>query len=399
MTEDPRPGARPAAGPPGLSADEQALRELLRRSVADVQPDGAALARIRSGVPRRRAVRRGAWTGAAAVLVGAAVALPALRIPEQLGLTGPAAASTADGGGADDGHSHTGGDGSPAGHLPLPYTWSGPGAAPSSSATAAQSAAPSAAAGVPPSAAAPPGSGSAVAAVPECARTDLGQGTSQVGVPDAAGAVYGSFTLVNTSGHSCTPAGPGAVAVSGANGGDPALVRVVDHLAGDAATALPDPGGVAAAGPLVLAPHGSYRVLFGWVPGAACRRPGSAATASPSPQVPVTASPSPAAAALAAGTDAGEAATAAPGPSAEAEPGAGGGSPSPTATPTGAPTSTALPSPTPSDPAPSITLVYTPQPTGSTTVKAVVDGACGGTVYRMAPQAAPDRPQGVPAAG
>jgi hypothetical protein len=397
MTEDPRPGARPAAGPPGLSADEQALRDLLRRSVAGVQPDAAALARIRSGVPRRRAVRRGVWTGAAAVLVAAAVALPALSIPEQLGLTGPAAVSTADGGGAEDGHSHTGGDGTPAGHLPLPYTWGGPGTAPSSSPTAARTDAPSAAAGVPPAAATPPGSGSAVAAVPECARTDLGQGASQVGAPDAAGAVYGSFTLVNTSGHSCTPAGPGAVAVSGATGGDPALVRVVDHLAGDAATALPDPGGVTAAGPLVLAPQESYRVLFGWVPGAACRRPGSAATASPSPQAPVTASPSPAAAA--AGTDTGEGATAAPGPSAEAEPGTGGGSPSPTATPTGVPTSTALPSPTPSDPAPSITLVYTPQPAGSTTVRAVVDGACGGTVYRMAPQAAPVRSQGVPAAG
>ena len=414
MTEDQRPGARSAAGPPvspplslpgspgSLSADEQAIRELLHRSVAEVQPHGAALARIRSGVPRRRAVRRGAWTGAVAVLFATAVALPALRIPEQLGLTDPAAASTAGSADATDDAGHTGSTGAPTGHLPLPYTWGSSGTAPSSSATAAQSAASSAAAGTTPSAAAGAGPGSAVAAVPACARTDLGRPEAQVGVPDAAGAVYGSFTLVNTSGHSCTPAGPGKVEVSGATGGDPALVRVVDHLAGDAATALPDPGSVAAAGPLVLAPKEAYRVLFGWVPGAVCRRPGSTPTASVSPQAPVTVSAPPAAAPSAGAAGSTAAATApdaSAAPSAAGEPGSGAASPSPAATPTSAPTSTASPSATPSDPVPSITLAYTPAPADSVAVTAVVDGACAGTVYRMAPQSVPTGPSGAPATG
>ena len=412
MTEEHRPGG-PRPGPSGphggggpgspepLSAEERAVRELLRRSVADLQPDGAALARIRSGVPRRRAVRRGAWTGAAAVVFAAAVALPALRIPEQLGLSGPAAATTADSAAAT-GAAHTDGGGGATGHLPLPYSGSGPGATPSSSVTTAETTAASSAVSSVPPAVSSAGPGTAVAVVPDCARTDLGQGTSQVGPPDAAGAVYGSFFLVNISGHSCTAAGAGTMAVSAATVGDPAHVRVADHLAGDAATALPEPAGIAAAGPPVLAPGEAYRVLFGWVPGAGCRRSSAAPTASPTAQA-ATAQPSPAAvaapAAAGSSTGAATAPAASAAPSAGGAPGAEAASPSPTATATGAPSPTASPTALPSDPAPSLTLAYTPAPAGSAAVTAVVGGACGGTVYRTAPQAAPVQPSGASAAG
>ncbi|GGV04204.1 hypothetical protein GCM10010495_14870 [Kitasatospora herbaricolor] len=366
-------------GPGGqLSAEEQLLRDLMRRSVAGLHPDGTALARIRSGVPRRRAVRRGLWTGAAAVALAAAVTLPALHYPEGLGLSGPAAVGTADATGTVPSPARTTG-GAPAGRPSGPYSWGGAGGttggwpgSPSTSAAASAGGTAIGAVSAGPGAGAPP--------LPECERADLGQGTVQVGGPDAAGAIYGSFTVVNTSGRSCLLSGPGTLTVSAATGSDPALVKVLDHLAGDAATALPDPVGIAAAGPPVLMPKAAYRVQFGWVPGGSCARPGGP----PAPQDP--ASPAPRAAADA--------------PSAAPTAGlASGPSSSPTAGPTSVPSPTASPTAGSSAPATSITLAYTPAPAGAATITAAVAGACAGTVYRTAPQPAPSTASGPTAAG
>ncbi|WP_371480672.1 hypothetical protein [Kitasatospora sp. NBC_00315] len=368
--EGPRPEGHPgrslpAGGP--LSAEEQAVRELMRRSVAGLEPDHGSLGRIRSGVPRRRAIRRNAWTGAAAVALATAVVLPALRYPDRLGLAGPAAASTADGAQTAPDATPPVGSGT-SGHPSFPYSWGGPargpGGGPSSSSPAASGGAGAASGG----ASAGPGAG---APVPACTAADLGPGPSYVGVPDAAGALYGSFTVVNVSAHSCAPPGPGILVVSAATGSSPAQVRVVDHLAGDAATALPDPVALAAAGPAVLAPQAAYRIGFGWVPGAPCQK-SAPATVDPAAAVPAAQdSPGPAAAAASAG------------------PGVAG-DPSPSAAPqTSAPSPTASPSSAPSAPVAGITLAYTPAPAGSATETAVLPGACAGTVYRTAPQPAP----------
>lgn len=365
------------AGPGvAMSAEELLVRDLMRRSVAGLHPDGTALARIRSGVPRRRAVRRGVWTGAVAVAVAAAVALPALHYPEGLGLSGPAAVGTADATGTVPTPARTTG-GAPAGRPSGPYSWGGAGGTtggwPGSPSTTAAASAGGTAAG-----AVSAGPGAGAPPPPECERADLGLGTAQVGEPDAAGAVYGSFTVVNTSGRSCVLGGPGTLLVSAATGSDPALVKVLDHLAGDAATALPDPVGIAAAGPPVLAPKAAYRVQFGWVPGGgSCPRPGG--PAAPGPQEP--ASPAPR--------------VAADGPSAAPTAAlAAGASSSPTAGATGAPSPTASPTAGSSAPTASITLAYTPAPVGAVTVTAAVAGACSGTVYRTAPQPAPPAPSG-----
>ncbi|GHH79925.1 hypothetical protein GCM10018781_59050 [Kitasatospora indigofera] len=374
-----RPAADVAdlAGPGGpLSAEELLVRDLMRRSVAGLHPDGTALARIRSGVPRRRAVRRGVWTGAVAVAVAAAVVLPALHYPEGLGLSGPAAVGTADATGTVPTPARTTG-GAPAGRPSGPYSWGGAGGTtggwPGSPSTTAAASAGGTAAG-----AVSAGPGAGAPSPPECERADLGQGTAQVGEPDAAGAVYGSFTLVNTSGRSCVLGGPGTLLVSAASGSDPALVKVLDHLAGDAATALPDPVGIAAAGPPVLAPKAAYRVQFGWVPGgSSCPRPGG--PAAPGPQEPASPAPRVAADGPSAAPTAGLAAAASSSPSAGAT-----SAPSPTASPTAGS----------SAPAASITLAYTPAPAGAVTVMAAVAGACSGTVYRTAPQPAPPAPSG-----
>ncbi|MFC9325109.1 hypothetical protein, partial [Kitasatospora sp. NPDC057015] len=374
-----RPGETGGGGLGGpLSSEERFVRELMLRSVADVQPDAAALTRIRHGVPRRRALRRGAWTCAAAVALATAVALPALGYPEGLGLSDPAAVGTADSTGGLPSATRTVG-GSSAGSPTSPYTWSG-----ASGGTGNWPGAPVASAspstGAPASGPATAGPGTGGAPAPACGRDDLGQGSLQLRPADAAGAVYGSFTVVNTSGHDCALTGPGTLLVSAAAGSDPAQVKVLDHLAGDAATALPDPVGIAAAGPPVLAPKAAYRVQFGWVPGSSC--PGAPAPAPAALGGQPQASPQPVANGASAAPTAGTLSSA-----------------SPTAAPTSAPSPTASPTAVPSAPAASITLAYTPAPAGSAAVTAVLTGACAGTVYRTAPQPADPPPSGPSTAG
>ena len=61
-----------------------------------------------------------------------------------------------------------------------------------------------------------------------CARAQLGNGSAQVEVPDSQGRVYGSFTVLNTSGISCKVSNGGQITVTGGPGTDAAKVRVVE---------------------------------------------------------------------------------------------------------------------------------------------------------------------------
>ncbi|MFD0277974.1 hypothetical protein ACFVHB_29260 [Kitasatospora sp. NPDC127111] len=392
------PADRGRGGADGLSTEELLLRELMRRAVAEVQPDPTGLHRIRRAVPRRRAAVRGAWTGAAALVLAVAIALPALHDADHLGLSGDPGSPSAHGGTAsvpdDDGTSGTdprganqsphpdpgapGGTGSP----------SGPASSSPSPWASTLSTGPGSSAPVP---AASTGDGDGTL-VPLCSRSDLGQGSALVGTADGEGRIYGYFTVVNTSAHACRLGGPGSVAVTGTTGTDPGRIRVTDHTAGGPATGLPSPGAASAAdttGPgLLLAPRAGYRVDFGWVPDAAgCPANGGAAPSTTAGRGSLAGSGTGSTSGTQAGGPGGSGGAApAIGPSAAAATGAPPASASPTAGPTGAPSPTATPSTGPSTPAATVTLAHTPAPGSPSAATAVLPGACSGTVYRTAPQ-------------
>lgn len=383
----------------GLNTDEQLVRVLLQRAVAEVQPDPAGLHRIRHAVPRRRAARRGAWTGAAALAVAVAIALPALHDSDHLGLSGgpgtpgahgatPSATAEGSTAGGDvvgsnrppqPDASGTAGTGSPSGSVSTPPH---PGASSTN------------AAGVPsaPVAASSTGGGDG-APVPLCLRGDLGQGASRVGAADGDGRINGYFTVVNTSARTCRLGGPGSVAVTGTTGTDPARIRVADHTAGDPATDLPAPRPGAGDGPgLLLAPQAAYRVDFGWVPDAGCRATGGASPSATAGQSGAGGSAAGTSLAMQSGGPGGSASGSGAGDAAPADGAsvAPTGAPPASATPTTGPTSVPSPSATrtagPSTPPATVTIAHTPAPGSPAAASAVLPGACSGTVYRTAPQ-------------
>ncbi|MEV6208647.1 hypothetical protein [Kitasatospora sp. NPDC051914] len=318
----------------GRERAEYELRALFRESVAAVEPDPAALGRIRLAVPRRRARRRHAWTGAVAATLVAAAAVPTLHAVRPFDLSGGPTAGSADAHGASSVPRPS--RGSPGGprSTPLPAF---PDGRPTPSASGSGTATDPGQSGAP--ASAPP-------AVPACLRADLGRATAHLDTADSAGSVYGYFTVRNTSARSCGLTGPGTVAATAGGPAEQARIKVVDHIAGDAAAALPAPTAVPL--PLVLAPGEGYRVRFGWVPEGTC--PSSA----------------PRAAAPAADS------------AAPAVPGAAGTETSP--------------SPTPSAVPPSVTVAHTPEGGVPEAASAVITGSCGGTVYRTAPETVPVEP-------
>ncbi|MGK4581851.1 hypothetical protein [Kitasatospora sp. HPMI-4] len=333
---------------------EQRLREMLHRSVTEVQPDPAALLRIRQAVPRRRARHRNLWTGTAAAALLVVAAVPAIKGVRQFDLSdGPAAGHTIADSDGRSAASPSEDSGAGLSHLPRPTgSVGGSGTATPGTAAGSETASPS-----------PGADGSPVgtASVPDCERADLGEGSSHLAAADGSGKVYGWFTVLNTSGRSCELTGPGTVEASSVGGGDPVKVKVVDHVAGDPAVGLPDPAPVPV--PLVLPPKGGYQVRFGWVPDSQCQNAGGGATpgapaGAPAPQAPPAAAAAPGA----------DASPQAPAPTSAA--------PSPSS------------SPPPSTPA-GITLAHTPQAGAPAAATAEVSGACTGTVYRTAPEAVP----------
>lgn len=261
-------GAVPASRgpePEPSSGEEQAVRALLHRAVAEVQPAPDALARIRRAVPARRARYRQAWTGAAVIVALTAVAVPTLNGLGALQLSdgsAPGAAAQAGTEAARSGGGAVQRSTGPAVPVPVPGDGSASPVGASAAPTAAgQSASPSSSASGP---SAPAGATAPPSTAPACARTDLGGATVTTGQADATGRVYGAFTVTNVSGHPCLLGDPGTLGAMVSGGG---AVQVVPHTAGDPAPNLPPP---APDSPRLLAAGANYRMVFAWVPDAVC---------------------------------------------------------------------------------------------------------------------------------
>ncbi|MFD8221496.1 hypothetical protein ACFV2U_49595 [Streptomyces sp. NPDC059697] len=250
-------------GSDGFGADELALRRLLHQAVQEIEPTDGTLEHLRRAVPARRARKRQAIVGVAAAALFIGTAVPALvhvsnasgsnADPSIAGNSSQAQGGTSQGKGPDGGESSAGGssgttkDKGKGSQTGTPDKGKG---ANTGSATG----------GPDPSASA--------AISPACTPAQLGGATSAVGTPDATGAVYGSFTLSNVSATSCTVSGAGAVGTLAQGAADSAKISVVTHVAGDAATGLPDPTTEVAS--VVLKPSASYVVKFAWVPSETC---------------------------------------------------------------------------------------------------------------------------------
>ncbi|MFI5645131.1 hypothetical protein [Kitasatospora sp. NPDC051705] len=389
---------RPSGGADdGFSAEERAVRDLMRRAVADIQPEPGGLPRIRYAVPRRRAARRGAWTGAAALALAVAIALPALHDGEHLGLSGgpgsadaksPAATAptgTRTGGTTGSGTPPRTGPGSGTSDTAPPSGT--PTASPSSGSTTTRADGTT-------TAPAPATSTGDSPITPLCTRADLGQGSAQTGPADSDGRITGSFTVLNVSDHSCRLGGPGAVAVTSVTGIDRGRVRTADRTAGDPAVTLP----AMDAEPPVLAPQAGYRVPFTWIPDrTGCPTRGSG-TATTTPAGQGGANP------VAAGTPAPAATGAAPGSGASGAPSVGPpASSSPSAGPTTVPSPTATATAGPTTAPAGATIAHTPAPGSPAAATVTLPVGCGGTFYRGGVQAAggaaAPQPSGSPAAG
>ncbi|MFE2520448.1 hypothetical protein ACFXKI_48325 [Streptomyces mirabilis] len=262
-------------GSGGFGSDELALRRLLHQAVQEIEPTDGTLEHLRRAVPARRARKRQAIVGVAAAALFIGTAVPALvhvsnasganADPSIAGNSSQAQGGTSQGKGPDGGESSVGGssgtskDKGKGSQTGTPDKGKG---ANTGSATG----------GPDPSASA--------AISPACTPAQLGGATSTVGTPDATGAVYGSFTLSNVSATSCTVSGAGTLGTLAQGAADSAKISVVTHVAGDAATGLPDPTTEVAS--VVLKPSASYVVKFAWVPSETCPTTGGGQP-SPSP--------------------------------------------------------------------------------------------------------------------
>lgn len=262
----------------GSDPDELALRRLLQDAVQDLEPSDAALDHLRRAVPARRARKRQAIVGAAAVALLIGTAVPALlhvaaspsadeAHPSAIGHSSEVPGGTGNaqqnGGGDQRGDKRSGkGDG---GKGKEDDAGKGKGDDGSRHGDGT-------------SAGANPRATEAVTAT-TCDAAQLGSATATADPPDAEGKVYGAFRIANTSDTECTVGGAGSVVFAAQGAADPAKISVVDHSSGDAAGRLPDP----ATGPtsLVLKPGMAYEVRFAWVPAESC--PGTGASPDPTP--------------------------------------------------------------------------------------------------------------------
>ena len=234
-------------GPEGFG-DELALRRLLHEAVQEIEPADGTLEHLRRAVPARRARKRQALVGMAAAALFMGTAIPAFVHVSNSSGSNPdpsmaANTSQAQGGqgqakgsdGGSDGSTKAPGDKDKGGNGSVTG-----GADPTASASAA----------------------------PTCTIDQLGGASGTAGAPDATGAVYGSFTVSNVSATACTVTGAGTVNATAQGAADPAKVGVATHVAGDAASGLPDPSTEVTS--LVLQPGTSYVVKFAWVPSSTC---------------------------------------------------------------------------------------------------------------------------------
>lgn len=267
-------------GDEGSGADELALRRMMRSAVQEIEPRDSALERLRHAVPARRQRKRQAVVGMAAAALFIGTAIPAL------------VHVTNSGGGSDDrpsiaGNSEQTQGGSSQGKGPGGgEKGESSGSGPSKSkdkkdkkgkkGDKGKGEASGGATGGPDDPAGTESAGS-----PACAVDQLGSASGSAGVAEADGKVYGTFRVANVSGSSCTVSAPGSVSTATTGAADPAKIVVTDHVAGDAATGLPDPS--QAVSSLVLQPGAAYEVKFAWVPSEACPTDSGEPSPDPSP--------------------------------------------------------------------------------------------------------------------
>ncbi len=347
-------GTPPGASGSGASGplDEQALRQLLRGAVDELEPSTDALEQLRRAVPARRTRRRQALVGVAAAVILGGTALPALLHVAGTGTTTEERhANTASAQNSQQEADEGLGDGVAEGGRARPDSppvgkdrQADEGRRPEGN-KPDNEIKPSGS----PGGSIPDPANTFAAISPTCDRDQLGKGTGTVGAADKDGRVYGAFRVVNISRSVCTVAGPGTVAASARGSADSARVSVVDHTPGDAATGLPNP--TAEPSEVILQPGQAYEVQFAWIPAPDGGRSGctkSTGGATPSP----------------------------------------GGS----AAPPAAGASAAENRPTAADPGPppppaSVVLSHTPDVGEPAIADTKIGDACAGTVYRTGPLA------------
>ncbi|WP_320777320.1 hypothetical protein [Streptomyces sp. CRN 30] len=265
------------AGASGSGADEAALRRLLHQAVDEIEPRDGTLEHLRRAVPARRARKRQALVGVAAAVLFVGTAVPAVV---HVSHTTSSDTNTAAVGNTQDAQGSRG-RGKEEG-----------GAAGSSSGSAGATESPGGSSGdekkrdeaeaATDGGADPTASPSPPESVQACTADQLGGATASAGAPDASGAVYGSFRVANVSGIGCTVSGAGGVSPTAQGAADQSKLLVTGHVAGDAATGLPDPA--LAVPQLLLQPGAAYEVKFAWVPSEACPTTGGGSTPDPLPE-------------------------------------------------------------------------------------------------------------------
>ncbi|MFI6337761.1 hypothetical protein [Streptomyces sp. NPDC050535] len=306
----------------------------MHEAVGEIEPTDGTLEHLRRAVPARRARKRQAVVGMAAAALFIGTAVPALlhvsnatgsnADPSMAGNTSQTQGGSGQGKATDGGERAVGGssgatkDSDRTGRPATPEASKG-----AASGEATGDADPTAVSSV---------------SAPACNPEQLGGTTSVLGDPDSTGTIYGSFAVSNISTTLCAVSGPGTVGTTTAGAADSAKVGVVNHVAGDVATGLPDPSTEVAS--LALEPGASYVVKFAWVPSETCPT-----TSEPSPDP----STSDATTVGGTGTDSGGTST-----QLVTEDGLADGS---------------------------VTISHTDQ-TGTATASTTVANACAGTVYR-----------------
>ncbi|MFD6530195.1 hypothetical protein [Streptomyces sp. NPDC060184] len=261
----------PVPGDDGDTADEQALRNLLRGAVRDLEPAENALAQLHRAIPVRRARRRQAVVGAAAAALLIGTAVPAfvhVANSESAATAAPAPA----GHGTNSQSQQGDASGAAVGEKPSdgqPAQGTGGG----HEGTSDPSGTPSATEGPAESDSTRSGAVSreelaSIASLPACAPGQLGIVSASTGTADSNGTVYGSFRIANTSAAKCSVSSAGTVGFTASGAADATKIDVVQHVAGDPAAGLPDPAVEPAA--VLLKPEMSYEVQFAFVPTDTC---------------------------------------------------------------------------------------------------------------------------------
>jgi len=259
-------------------ADE--VRRRLHAAVSDVRPSSDALERLRAAVPARRRQRRVATFGAATLAALLLAGTPVLRTAvdtdggsgSNIGKTNSTAIETtpdpveptSEGGvsagvpGTVDSVEPTPDDVVPISTAsttppPEPQTAEPSATPPEETVTPSASESPTPT----PSPTKPP-------PAPLCQATDLFAGDARLGAVGTDGLAYGVLQVRSNASRDCSVAGPGVVVVVSPPGNPIVQVSVVEHVAGDVATALPEPASSAEG--ITLTRGQAYEFQFAWQP-------------------------------------------------------------------------------------------------------------------------------------